>query len=225
MTLGDRIKERRTALDLTQEELAQKIAKVVTDMKFSRVSLSNIELGVQNSVKDKVLLALSRFLECTPEWLVYGLGPISYNVDKPAKSNESIGPIINKQCPLISWGQAGVFTTISEYPESDYKYYPCPVKCGDRTFILSVHGDSMMDRFHEGDLIYVDPDQVEPIHGKFVIAQMEDSSEATFKQLQLIDNKKVLKALNPNYPPDMKYIKINGSCRLVGTVVAHVKPI
>ncbi|HIF9483154.1 S24 family peptidase [Photobacterium damselae] len=225
MTLGDRIKERRQTLELTQEELAQKVAKVVTDMKFSRVSLSNIELGVQNSVKDKVLLALSDFLKCTPEWLVYGTSPINNDQKNDSIANVDIESTLTQQCPLISWVQAGVFTEIGEYPESDYQYYPSPVKCGSRTFILRVHGDSMMDRFHEGDLIYVDPDQIEPIHGKFVIAQLEDSAEATFKQLQIVDGQKLLKALNPNYPADMKYIKINSDCRLIGTVIAHVKPI
>ncbi|WP_407330587.1 S24 family peptidase [Enterovibrio sp. 27052020O] len=224
MTIGERIKIRRQELGFTQEELAKAIGKHVTDSRFNRVTLSNIELGVQNSVKDKVLLALTKTLKCNPEWLVFGKEPKEAQQGH-AVTNVSPGPPVEQKCPLISWVQAGAFSAISEYPHDDYEYYPCPVRCGPRTFILSVRGDSMTDRFQEGDLIYVDPDQIEPLHGKFVIAQLEDSAEATFKQLQILDGKKLLKALNPNFPPELKYIKINGNCRLVGTVVAHVKPI
>ncbi|MPX91392.1 S24 family peptidase [Salinivibrio sp. VYel1] len=223
MTIGDRVKQRRVELGLTQDELARRVAKRLPEMKFSRISISNLELGIQKGVKDRVLVALTYELNCRAQWLAFGDLPVEEQ--DSIQSNVSPGPKVEQKCPLISWVQAGAFTAINEYPEQDYEYYPCPSRCGPRTFILTVRGDSMLDRFCEGDLIYVDPDIVEPEHGKFVVAQLEESNEATFKQLQIIDGQKILKALNPNYPPDMKYIKINGNCRLVGTVVAHVRPV
>ncbi|WBA13879.1 helix-turn-helix domain-containing protein [Salinivibrio proteolyticus] len=222
LDFGGRLKQRRDELELTQDEVAAGVKKLVPELSFNRVTLSNIENGTQKSVKDRILLALVKVLKCSPDWLVYGEG------DKELATfgnNVSTGPKVEQKCPLISWVQAGVFTSIQEFPEQDYSYYPCPTRCGPRTYILEVRGDSMSPRFEEGDLIYVDPDQVEADHGKFVIAQLEDSPEATFKQLQVMDGRKLLKALNPDYPPELKYIQINGNCRLVGTVIAHVRPI
>lgn len=83
----------------------------------------------------------------------------------------------------------------------------------------------MLPRFEQDDLIFVDPTKLDPTSGKFVVAMLEGSSEATFKQYQELDGKRMLKALNPDYPPEMRYVKMNGNCRIVGTVVSHVKPV
>ncbi|KKA43459.1 MULTISPECIES: S24 family peptidase [Salinivibrio] len=222
LDFGGRLKKRRDELGLTQDDVAAGVTKLVPEITFNRVTVSNIENGTQKSVKDRILLALVKVLKCSPDWLVYGEGS---QEQSPAQGNIAKGPIVEQKCPLISWVQAGAFTTIQEFSEQDYTYYPCPARCGPRTYILEVRGDSMSPRFEEGDLIYVDPDIVEPNHGKFVIAQLEESPEATFKQLQILDGRKLLKALNPDYPPELRYIQINGNCRLVGTVVAHVRPV
>lgn len=223
-TIAERLAYSRKQRNMTQKHLADAIG-------VTRVSISNIELGISSGVRAKTLFDIARVLKKNPEWLLDGKEPEDADVVKsiaepaPFYPNVEPGPAIEQKCPLISWVQAGAFTAIQEFPEQEYTYYPCPSRCGPRTYILEVRGDSMLPRFEEGDLIYVDPDIVEPAHGKFVIAQMEDSPEATFKQLQVIDNKKLLKALNPSYPPELRYIQINGNCRLIGTVVAHVRPV
>lgn len=222
MELGDRFKQRREMLGLTQEDVAKEVSRLLTSDKFNRVTVSNIELGNQQSMKDRVLLAVVQILKCNAEWLVNGRG----NVETSSETNFELVPMQGTMCPLISWVQAGNFTTI-EHPrdEGEYTFYPSPVKSGPNTYILSVRGDSMSPKFEEGDLIYVDPDQIDPISGKYIIVMSSEYQEATFKQLQLIDGQKLLKAINPDYPPELRYIKTNGSCQIVGTVVAHVKPL
>ncbi|WP_233264461.1 S24 family peptidase [Grimontia hollisae] len=223
MTLGDRIKKRRSQLGLTQGELASMVAKRVPSMKFSRVSLSNIELGIQNSVKDVVLLALVDFLKCNANWLVLGTGPIEFVPGEGFTNNQE--PVGVTVCPFLTWEQANQYAETGRLPSDDFEHIACPSKCGKSTFIVKVRGDSMTPRFEEGDLIFVDPDSIEPTHGKLVIAKFEGVSDITFRQLQSIDGNLFLTALNASYPPGIKYVNASQNCRIIGTVVAHVKPI
>ncbi|MCG7588721.1 LexA family transcriptional regulator [Photobacterium sp. OFAV2-7] len=217
-TLAERLISRRKKLGLTQDQLAK-------PAKMTRVTVSNIELGNSTNIRAESLFAIAKVLKCNPEWLLSGKGPEELD-SSPQLSGDNFtpGPEVEQKCPIINWVQAGSWTQIDE-PFDNVEYLPAPVKCSPGTFILRIKGDSMEPRFEEGDLIYVDPAKVDPEHSKYVVAMLEDSHEATFKQLQLIDGKKYLKALNPDYPPEMKFIKINGNCRIVGTVVSHVKPI
>lgn len=126
--------------------------------------------------------------------------------------------------PVISWIQAGAWKEIG-YAEVDdvslIEKYPCPVPCGPLTYILRVIGDSMIDEYRPGDMIFVDP-EVAPTHGDDVVAIMLDSGETTFKRLIEDGGQKFLKALNKSWPEP--YIKINGNCSIIGTVIFSGKP-
>jgi len=128
-----------------------------------------------------------------------------------------------KMVPVISWVQAGAWTEIgySEVDLSLSETYPCPVPCGPMTYILRVIGDSMIDEYRPGDMIFVDP-EVAPAHGDDVIALLLDSGETTFKRLVEDAGTKYLKALNKGWPE--QYIKIDGNCSIIGTVVFSGKP-
>ncbi len=120
--------------------------------------------------------------------------------------------------PLISWGQAGAWAEISPsyVPGYDAQLLPCPIHCSHRTFVLKVCGISMEPRFYEGDLIYVDP-EVEPENGKYVVALLDDASEAIFKQLVVEQGRRYLRALNPNWPEAITEIDVTGT--ICGVVV------
>ncbi len=125
--------------------------------------------------------------------------------------------------PVISWVQAGAWAEMA-YTETDLSLlenFPCPVPCGPLTYILRVVGDSMIHEYKPGDMIFVDP-EVPPVHGDDVIALMTDSGETTFKRLVEDGSQKYLKALNPDWPE--QYIRINGNCSIIGTVVFSGKP-
>jgi SOS-response transcriptional repressor LexA len=120
--------------------------------------------------------------------------------------------------PLISWVQAGKWTGIAgkdERGDIDDRL-PCPVPCSAGTFVLRVRGESMEPRFHDGDLIFVDP-QVAPVSGRYVVAQLGDAEEATFKQLIVEDGHQYLKALNPDWP--QRIIEISSTATICGVVV------
>lgn len=143
------------------------------------------------------------------------------NKEQPVSSKETNtggGPGIRSLHPLISWVQAGEWTEISEgyVPRYESELLPCPVRCSEQTFVLRVQGVSMEPKFHEGDLIFVDPEAT-PVHGKYVVVQIDESNEATFKQLIMEENRQYLKALNPDWPN--RIIEVNAAATICGVVV------
>lgn len=53
--------------------------------------------------------------------------------------------------------------------------------------------------FPNGGIIVVDPD-VQPRPGSYVVVRLDDSQQATFKQLVVDGGEQYLKPLNPRYP-------------------------
>ncbi|PSV11684.1 phage repressor protein [Photobacterium kishitanii] len=218
-TLAERTLNRRKELNLTQDDVAKATGT-------TRVSISNIELGISLNVRASTLFALAEALNCDAEWLLNGVEPKPTVV--PLQNNSDQNEIalepVAKYVPLINWEQACSWTPTNIDIESASKL-PCPVKCSDRTFALEVQGESMEPRFEAGDFIFVDPEQLEPSPGQFIIVQLAVNTPAILKEFQMLDGYKILKALNPNYPADMRYVKVNDTCRLLGTLVSHVKPV
>lgn len=203
MNLAHRLKSRRIALGLTQKDVAEGSG-------ITQQSLQKIEDGkTQNPRK---IVDLARILKCSPEWLLFGRD----NIPSSETSNISAGPEIKGFFPLISWVQAGAWSVIEEIHALEAERFPCPVSCSANTFVLKVQGISMEPTFHDGDLIFVDP-EVEWRHNSYVVARLNDQNEATFKQLVVEGSLKLLKPLNPNWPEQL--IPINGNCSIVGVVI------
>jgi SOS-response transcriptional repressor LexA len=120
--------------------------------------------------------------------------------------------------PLISWAQAAQWTKTSGHGRapSGSELLPCPVICSEGTFVLRVHGASMEPRFHDGDLIFVDP-EVPAANGKYVVVSFEEPGETTFKQLIVEGRRRYLRALNPDWPE--RIIEFGGAATICGVVV------
>lgn len=99
---------------------------------------------------------------------------------------------------------------------------PCPVRCSERTFVLRVRGESMEPRFHDGDLIFVDP-EVPPVSGRFVVVHLDDSQETTLKQLIVEDGLQFLKALNPDWPTRIS--ELRPTATICGVVIFRGEPL
>lgn len=130
--------------------------------------------------------------------------------------------------PLISWIQAGAWSTVEDpFASGDAEdWLPCPVRHGKRTYALRVRGESMKNpdgrpSYDNGDIIYVDPDQ-EGLSGHRIITRLDDGLEATFKQLVEEDGKRLLKALNPDWTP--RYLELNVDATYCGKVIGKWVP-
>ncbi|RBO82593.1 LexA family protein [Marinomonas aquiplantarum] len=214
MTIAERVKQQRTHLKLTQAELAKVVG-------ISQQSLQKIEDGRTHNPRK--LLELSNALECSPEWLQFG---IVANSDE-SSSNVTSAPFgfPSKKLPVISHVQAGSWGEAVDYRDlgDDIEWQESPSSASENAFWLKVVGDSMTSSsgqsIPEGHLILVDPN-IAADNGSLVIAKLEGTDEVTFKKLVIDAGHKYLKPLNPEY----RSIEINGNCRIVGVVTeAKVK--
>lgn len=206
MTIGQRVRQARKAARLNQTELAEKIG-----VKQATIS----ELEIRHAASSKHLVDIALALGVSPVWLATGEG--SMHEDDDLFSREISLPAINtKLVPLISWVQAGSFKEVISDMTIAKEYIHCPTRCSDSTYALRVEGESMLDRFRPGQIIFVDPELV-PTSGQFVIAMLEDGYRTTFKQLIVDGGQQYLKALNKDWPE--RIIKVTEDCRIIGTVI------
>lgn len=130
-------------------------------------------------------------------------------------------PLIGKLIPVISWIQAGAWTTVEAVPAGTQfeEWLPPNPKCGKNGYGLVVSGESMLPDFRPGDKIYVNPDfQVSDLKtGDLVIVACDGDKAATFKKLIVETDDMYLQPLNPEWSE--KAIALEDGCKLVGKVV------
>jgi len=130
-------------------------------------------------------------------------------------------PLTDRLVPVISWVQAGSWTSVESVPvETQFdEWLPPNPKCGKNGYGLEVVGESMLPDFRPSDKIYVNPDfQPDELKtGDLVIVAYEGDAEATFKKLILESGNIYLQPLNPDWPE--KTMPLVDGCKLVGKVV------
>lgn len=147
------------------------------------------------------------------------------DADRGNTSNVSSGPAARGPYPLISEVQAGEWTELCDnFAPGDAEEWGYSIhnlgKCG---YMLRVNGKSMEDpggeySFKHGSILHVNPD-IDPMPGKFVIVRREGTKEATFKRHIIIDGDSYLEAINPEWPKDKKYLKLQPGDVWCGVVV------
>lgn len=195
MALGERIKQARKHAKLSQVELAKAVG-------VEQATISRLERG--ETRKSAYLPQIAAACGVQHTWLAMGKGTmLGTGVgEHQGDYNVGPGPAIMGKVPLISFSDAGGWgETIDPYTVGDAeRWLDCPVPHGFGTYVLRVQGDSMLPRFHDGELIFVDP-TVEPVHRSFVIARTTESNGTTFKQYMRDEqNRQWLKAYNPDWP-------------------------
>lgn len=207
-TLGIRLKNQRKSKKLTQQQVADAIG-------VSKTSVIYWEKD-ENLPKHDSLMALTQILGVTSDYLLHGKesNSLDGNVTAPF-------PIAGRLIPVISWVQAGTWTTADSVPMGTQfkEWLPPNPKCGKNGYGLIVVGESMSPDFRPSDKIYVNPDfQISDLKtGDLVIVACDGETEATFKKLIVESNGMYLEPLNPKWHE--KIIPLREGCKLVGKVV------
>jgi len=192
-TLGDVVRERRKALGLTLEKVANEIPD------YDAGNLSRFERNVSSLQLEK-LDALAAALRTTPAEL-FALRA------EEAQPHYNVVPheLTGRRIPVISWVQAGAWTGLVDNfaPGQADEWITPEEPMGSRAYALRVRGDSMsnpsgLPTFPEGIVILVEP-EVEAKPGDFVVVRFGDD-EATFKKLTRESGRFYLTPLNPRYP-------------------------
>lgn len=181
MSLGQRLKLVREGKKLTQLSLAQRSG-------VSQQLISRLESGHVESTTE--IFPLADALAVDARWLATGQCSI---VDAPEESPSK--PLM--QVPVVSWVAAGNWREMIESDEHTTIAVAC--KVGRNAYALQIKGDSMEPGFPNGSYIVVDPD-LEPRPGSYVVVRLDETHEATFKQLIVEGGVQYLKPLNPRYP-------------------------
>ena len=204
--VGQRITRARKEAGLTQQQLAAVLG-------VSRPAVAQWEKGRTSPSAEN----LRNVATATSKPLIYfftGSGVKTDDFDE--------APRMRGQVPLISWVQAGAWTEPFCPVGDDLEYYPAPPTCGPRAFGLRVRGESMIEVYLPGTLIFVDPD-VEPVSGDDVVVQCEQhgGAEATFKRYIIEPGVgPMLKVLNKDWRE--QYMDFTEDCRIIGVVMAQM---
>lgn len=121
----------------------------------------------------------------------------------------------NGKVPEISYVQAGEFTEVIDIYEPGYadQWHP-RIKEGSQIYVLRVRGDSMTSpqgkSFPEGMLLHVNPENLSPDNGDYVIAKVNGRDDVTFKQFKQGETSPYLQPLNIRHDPIYEEFSILG---------------
>lgn len=197
--LNQRIKRLRKLNGYTQVELAKYVG-------VTNGSISQWESEL-TSPKGEQIQPLAKALKVDVVELLQGT---------EFSSNVESGPLLKGTVPLISWVQAGAWSEMEEvnFIAESAERYKTTAKVGPNAFAVRVVGDSMTSNtgrsIPAGAIVVADPD-IEAVSGKVVIARLDDSLEATVKELVIDAGRKYLRPFNSSFPT----IPINGNCTII----------
>lgn len=207
MTIGKRIKDLRTSLGMTQDELAK-----LTGYK-SRSSIQKIESG-ERDITQSTIAAFAKALKVTPS-VIMGWEENNENNTAPDYSNiKGIMPLPEmRKVPLLGAIACGE----PIYREEDeWISLPNDIKAD---FCLRCQGDSMIDaRINDGDIVFIKScPEVE--NGQ--IAAVSIDNEVTLKRVFYYPekNRLVLYPENKSYEPFVYMNEELNDIRILGRAV------
>lgn len=181
-TIGDKIFDRRTALNMSQDELAQKVGYK------DRSSIAKIESG-ERDIRQKKLIEFAKALNTTPQWLM------GY------EEKTNISAVYQKNIRMIP-----VFESVSAgfgaYADDQILDY-CPFiinseKEAAETIAIRVSGDSMSPKIEDGDIIRVH--KQESVDSGSIAVVLLDGEEGLVKKVVYGSDWIELHSINPYYP-------------------------
>ncbi len=203
-SIGDRIRDRRAKLGMSQQALALKVG-------MGQGNVSDWERGKYTPSRS-LLPHLAKALHVSVIWLEFGL--------QPTESRDSVSQPTRPltMVPVISWVEAGSFADVTTvYPiENAEDFVPVPEAC-ETCFALIVAGDSCNREFAEGSVIVVNYAKKELVDRKFYV--FRNGSGVTLKRYRA--NPPRLEPYSTN--PSHETIYPSAGFEVVGQVKYSVK--
>ena len=203
MEMSDRIKERRTAMGFTQEELGKKLG-------LQKSAIAKYENGRVENIKRSVIAEMAEVLECSPSYLM------GWDDTKKEKNINNIYPIEVHSLPMLGEIACGKPIFMDENKES-YTMVGSNVKAD---FCLKAKGNSMVNaRIMDGDIVFI-RSQPEVENGEIAAVAIDD--EATLKRFYRdeITQTVTLISENPIYAPMVFTKECQKNVYILGKAVA-----
>lgn len=201
-TFGERIRNLRTALGLSQEDLADLLGY------SDKPSISKIENDQRNITRSKIV-EFAGALKTSPSYLMgWTDDPVDY-------SRFGLLPVEKRKIPVIGNVHCGK----PEFAEEDY--LDIVESDINADYALKAKGDSMIGAgIEENDLVFVKK-QPSVKNGELAVILLNDE-EAAIKRVYKYDNYISLNAENPAYDPLIFHDGDSGKVEILGRVVAHL---
>lgn len=187
--IGERIKQARTALNLTQSDIAKELG-------LNKSTIQRYETGNITRLKLPILHAIANILNVNPDWLVgYDVPMQANSVNHSISQCSNILPITMKKIPLLGDIACGKPIYANEDKEN---YIKTETKAD---FCLKAKGDSMINaRIYDGDIVFIKKQEIVD-NGEIAAVIIND--EATLKRVYYDrkNTKLVLSPENPKYSP------------------------
>ena len=187
MGMADRIKERRIALNLTQEELGNRLG-------LQKSAIAKYENGRVENIKRSVIQKMADILQCSPSYLM------GWDDSAALPLYSNIASISTQSLPVLGKIACGT----PKFMDEDRSFYVKDGTSIKADFVLIASGDSMVNaRINDGDLVFI---HQQPVVENGEIAAVAIGDEATLKRIYYYQDKSlmILKAENPKYE-DMIY--------------------
>ena len=117
--------------------------------------------------------------------------------------------------------KAGLLMDVSDESYEDFFPLPESIAQNENNFLMKVKGDSMIDaHIKEGDMVLVNPSNIEPQNGDIVVAKIDDNGDEEITIKRFFKEKDCIKlvAENKEYPPI-----IQEKVSIVGKVVGLIR--
>ncbi len=223
MSVGERIKQLRELLGLTQTEFA------------SRIGITYKMLGLYERGKyeppEKVLKLISSTFGVSYEWLKEGKGEMWERKDKAilegagARLTEFAERLV--RIPIVGDAGAGFPKSPADIKEVGYILVSKETLQKGGRFAVQVCGDSMEPTLQDGDFVVFKPylgDGSDIPSGKVVVVR-NIGGELIVKRLVRVDGVMVLTSDNPKYPPIPPERAQEEELQVVGVAVEAIKRI
>ena len=203
-TPGDRVRERRAALKLSQPQLAKKAG-------ITYQAIQQLEAGGGS----KHLVAIARALGVTAEWLADGVGPSPKGGPGAKALAEKLKVLGMAQCGPDGW-------SLWNGDVIDMVDRPASLAGVPNAYAVYVVGASMEPRYHPGEVVHIHPGRPIDI-GAYVLVQRKPKASgeaplAVIKRLARRSGAKItLEQFNPPKSFDIKAGEIVSIHRVVGS--------
>lgn len=208
-TIGNRIRNRREELGLSQDELGKRLGYK------SRSSINKIELDQRNLTQSKIK-AIADALETTPSYIMGWDEPDQKFDEEKLKFFDNLFPITAKKFPLLGNIACGKPIFADEHFEA-YVEAGANIKAD---FCLRAKGDSMIGaRIQDGDIVFIHKQEMVD-DGEIAAVLIDD--EATLKRVYYDQENGILQLFAEN--PQYKTMRFTGEeldhIRILGKAVA-----
>lgn len=209
MCTGKRMKERRKALGIKAEEVAEALC-------CSRSTVFRYENGDIEKVPATLINTIAEVLKTTPAYLM------GWSDDITTLASNIIPIPKTKKVPLLGTIACGepilAVENVADYVDMDADTHA--------DFALRCKGDSMINaRIFDGDIVYIrKQDTVE--NGEIAAVLVNDmESEATLKRVYTSDDTIRLCAANPMYPDKIFEKENMNDVHIIGKAVAFLSTV